>query len=287
VHPMFGTTRRGVQISYKLAGARTPPLTLLPGWMIAHSGSWAHLAQRLAGSARIIRYDSRGTGGSDRPVDPAAYELELLVEDAVAVLDVTGTDRTVLVGNSLGGLLALLLAARYPDRVSGLVLIGANVDLVGGPAAPLQQAIATFTDPPAVADGWSRYNLHSWRRDYPGFVDWFVATALGPEASADDLAEGRVEGLDVGPDVLAATVMGRPGGAGLTARLRRLVAATAALPALVITGDRDDVCPPQWSIILAETMGTTHVVLPGAGHCPHVTRPDEVADLITSFLKET
>ncbi len=74
-------------------------------------------------------FDPRGNGRSGRPEDPAAYVEDEYAADALAVLDATDTERALLVALSLRGPAALILAAEHPDRVTGLVLVGAALDL--------------------------------------------------------------------------------------------------------------------------------------------------------------
>lgn len=93
--------RAGVRIAYEVTGHGDHTLVLLPAWMITNRRMWAAQVAALSGRFRVITFDSRGTGASDRPVDPAAYGVADLVADAVAVLDATGTGRAVLVGNAL------------------------------------------------------------------------------------------------------------------------------------------------------------------------------------------
>jgi pimeloyl-ACP methyl ester carboxylesterase len=279
------TTTDGA-IAYEIVGgtAGSPTLALLPGWMITNRGMWSPLLTRLPPDLRTVRYDSRGTGASNRPTSPQAYGLTHLVADAIGVLDASDTARAIVVGSSLGGLLGVLLAAQRPERVAGLVLIGASVDLAGGEPSPLQRALATFDDRlDGPKEGWARYHRHAWRDDYPGFVEWFVRTALGAGAPAEAVAEGRHQGLDVDPETLAATVAGR--GDSDPALLRRVVAGIGC-PTLVMTGEHDAICPPQWSAVLAEALHTRPVIVPGAGHCPHVTHPDLVAEQMQRFVAE-
>src|SRR5512139_194921 len=96
----------GVRIAYETHGDG-PTVALLPGWMIANRGSWTAQVRRLAPALRVVTYDGRGTGASDRPARPAAYQTGALVGDALAVLAATTAEPAVLVGNSLGGLVGL------------------------------------------------------------------------------------------------------------------------------------------------------------------------------------
>ena len=139
--------RGGVRLAYESAGAGDPAVLLLPAWTITDRRAWDAQTRLLPGRTRVVAYDGRGTGESDRPTEPAAYDPAELVADALAVLDATGTERAVLVGNSLGGLVGLLLAGSHPERVTGLVLIGASVDIDGVTPSALQRAAAGFDAP--------------------------------------------------------------------------------------------------------------------------------------------
>ncbi|MEU4423003.1 alpha/beta hydrolase [Actinoplanes sp. NPDC024001] len=278
---MHGVTKRdGIRIAYQVTGDGERTIVLLPAWMITNRRMWAAQVEALSARFRTVTFDARGSGESDRPLEPAAYEPAELVRDLTAVLDATGTGRALLVGNSFGGLLGCLAAAGQPDRVAGLVLIGPTVDVLGAAPSPLQQAMVRFDDELGNDEGWARYNRRSWDRDYPGFVAWFVETALGADATPEMLAEGIAWGLDNTPEVLAATVAARSG----AAQMRR-VAEAIRCPSLVLTGAEDAICPPHRSRALAEVLGARYLEVPG-GHCPHVTRPAGTAELISAFAAE-
>lgn len=277
--------RDGIAIAYEVGGAGDPAICLLPPWMIVDRRIWKALSARLRGCFRVVSYDARGNGASDRPDRAEAYEVGELVADALAVLDATGARRAVLVGNSLGGLVGYLIAALHPERVAGLVLVGATVNLEGDDRAPFVRALARFEEDLGTDQGWARYNRHSWRRDYQGFVEWFLDIAL---ADGGESAEGRADGIAAAlattPDLLAATVSGRSRvpAADQAAMLSGL-APRISCPVLVIHGDRDAVIPPAWGRVQAETLAAEHVVIPDAGHCPQVTHPAQVAALIEGF----
>jgi pimeloyl-ACP methyl ester carboxylesterase len=280
--------RSGVRIAYEVAGAGEPPVAFLPAWGIADRRMWAAQVEALAPEHRTVAYDSRGTGDSDRPADPAAYDVPTLVGDAAALLDATAPRPAVVVGNSLGGLVGFLLATQRPDLVAGLVLIGGLVDLDGTTPSPLQRAAAAFDDVVTTggADGWWRYNRHEWAGDFPGFVRWFVDTALGAEATDEARADGLAGGLATGAEVLASMAARSRRPQADRAALLRGLAGRVACPVLVVTGDHDAVVPPAWGAAQARVLGARHVVLRGAGHCPHVTRAAETTAALSAFLKE-
>src|SRR5437588_4390043 len=119
--------RDGVKTFYEVFGTGDTTLLLLPAWSIIHSRFWKMQVPYLARHSRVLTFDGRGNGRSDRPGDAAAYDDAEFVADAVAVMDVTGTDRAVVVGFSRGGRIAVQVAAFHPDRVLGAVFIAANV----------------------------------------------------------------------------------------------------------------------------------------------------------------
>ena len=114
-----------VHIAYQVAGIGPRNLVFIPGFIANLELQWeeAHQAaffSRLASFSRLIRFDKRGTGLSDR--DARIPILEERIDDVRAVMDATDTSRAVLMGLSEGGPLALAFAATYPERVEGLLL---------------------------------------------------------------------------------------------------------------------------------------------------------------------
>jgi len=137
--------RDGVRVFYEVYGTGEPTILLLPTWSIIHSRQWKMQIPYLARHCRVVTFDGRGNGRSDRPDDPAAYAEREFAADAVAVLDATETERAVAVGFSMGAQRGLVLAAEHPDRVESIVFVG--------PAVPLgtQSASASSKDARALA----------------------------------------------------------------------------------------------------------------------------------------
>src|SRR5215472_16242459 len=119
----------GVNIGYEVFGDGAPTLLLLPTWTIIHSRCWKSQVPYLADHYRVITFDRPGNGRSDRPDDPNAYTVGAVADQALAVLDATGTDQAVLVSLSQGALEAIKLAADHPDRVLGAALISPALKL--------------------------------------------------------------------------------------------------------------------------------------------------------------
>ena len=105
--------RDGVRLFYEMYGSGEPTVFLLPTWSIVHSRHWKMQIPYLARHCRVITFDGRGNGRSDRP--PAGYGEAEFAADALAVMDATGTERAVIVSLSVGAQPALILAAGHPS----------------------------------------------------------------------------------------------------------------------------------------------------------------------------
>ena len=90
--------RDGVKIFYEVFGAGEPTVLLLPTWSIVHSRLWKMQIPYLARHCRVVTFDGRGNGRSDRPTEPEAYAEPEFAADALAVMDATQTPRAVIVG---------------------------------------------------------------------------------------------------------------------------------------------------------------------------------------------
>jgi pimeloyl-ACP methyl ester carboxylesterase len=247
---------------------------------------WDGQVSELASVARVVSYDFRGSGRSSKPLDPAAYTTAELLADALAVLDATGANPAVLVGNSLGGALAYLLAALHPDRVAGIALLAPTVNITGDADAPLVAAGLRFDEDRGGPDhGWARYNRHAWRRDFAGFVEWFIHTAAPEPHVAAIRRRAMSWGMESNADLLAATVATRVGvPPDEQARTFRTLAGAVRCPVLVMHGERDEVVPPAWGRAVAQALGATFVAHPDAGHCPQLSYPATVNGVLLDFL---
>jgi pimeloyl-ACP methyl ester carboxylesterase len=147
--------RGGVKLHYEVYGSGEPTVLLLPTWSIIHSRHWKMQIPYLARHCRVVTFDGRGNGLSDRP--ETGYDEREFAADALAVMDATGTGRAVIVSLSLGAQRALLLAAGHPDRVAGAVFIAPFLPLaatpVDGPPDPWDVELTTD-------EGWAKWNRH-------------------------------------------------------------------------------------------------------------------------------
>ena len=270
--------RDGVKIFYEVYGDGKATILLLPPWSIVHSRGWKMQIPYLARHYRVITFDPRGNGRSDRPIGAKAYDEREFAADAVAVLDATGSDRAVIVGFSLGAQRSLLLATEHPARVAGVVFIGPAVPLA--PTAPRDQWVAGFNQPRDSYHGWGKYNRHYWLSDYEDFVEFFFSKAYNEPHSTKHHEDAVAWGMDTDPETLVDTHLGP----SLSADDVHALAERVSCPVLVIHGTADAIRTHQAGVALANLLGGTMVSLDGSGHAPHARDPVKVNLLLRDFV---
>ena len=129
-------TSDGVSIAYQVLGEGALDLVVVPGWVSNLDAAWddpdrTDFFRRLAGFSRLILFDKRGTGLSDRVADLPS--LEVRMDDLRAVLDAVGSKRAALFGWSEGGSMCCLFAATYPQRTSALIMCGSYPRMMVAP----------------------------------------------------------------------------------------------------------------------------------------------------------
>jgi pimeloyl-ACP methyl ester carboxylesterase/predicted glycosyltransferase len=271
--------RDGVRSFYEVYGEGEPTVLLMPTWSIVHSRHWKMQIPYLARHCRVVTFDGRGNGRSDRPSDPDAYREEEYVADAVAVMDATSTDRAALVSLSRGAERSLLLAADHPDRVERMVFIAPALPLP--PATPRLKAMQEFSEPQEEFEGWGKWNRHYWVDHYEDFLEFFFSQCLTEPHSTKQREDTVGWGLETDAETLVATA--------LAPRLMDEESVCALLsridcPILVIHGREDAVRPWASGARLAELAGASLTVLEGSGHLPHARDPVKVNLLLREFV---
>jgi pimeloyl-ACP methyl ester carboxylesterase len=269
--------RDGVEIFYEVYGDGATTVLMLPTWSIIHSRCWKMQIPYLARHYRVVTFDPRGNGRSDRPAGPEAYGEREFAADALAVLDTTGTERVVLVGFSMGAQRGLLLAGEHPERIAGAVFIGSAVPL--GPAVPREQWIDDFTRRRDAYEDWDKFNRHYWVSDYGDFLEFCFAEFYNEAHSTKQREDAVAWGLETDPETLVATQLG----SRVEADELRSLAASVRCPVLVIHGTDDAIRPSESGAACADLLGGALVLLHGAGHAPHARDPVKVNVLIKQF----
>jgi len=270
--------RDGVRSFYEVYGEGEPAILLAPSWSIVHSRIWKAQIPYFARRHRVVTFDPRGNGRSDRPPGAGAYSENQMASDLMAVMDASDTNRAVIVSLSLGAQRALIVAAEHPERVAGLVFLG--------PAVPLGEGLpgrdAPFDERLETDDGWAKYNRHFWRRDHRAFLEFFFAQCFTEPHSTKQIEDAVRWGLDSDPETLILTedapALGEDLVRGLCAGIR--------CPTLVIQGDADAVTGLGRGIALAEAIPNARLAtIAGGGHIPNARDPVVVNLLIRDFVQ--
>ncbi len=260
-----------LSIAYRTFGDGGIDLVVVPGFVSHVELLWEHpttarFMRRLSSFARVITFDKRGQGLSDRPAVPPT--LENSMDDLHAVLDAAGSEGAAVFGVSEGGPMSMLFAATYPERVSSLILYGTYAKMVEGP--DFQSGV-----PDSAFDRWAEL----LRRDWGGPVGLGI---WAPTVKGDaEFAEWWARLLRQGTS---------PAGAIALIDLYREIDVRGVLssisaPTLITHRSGDRLVLVDQARYLAEHIpGATYIELPGEDHLPWVGDQDTIIDEIEEFL---
>ena len=262
-----------MNIAYQVVGEGPLDLVFVSGWvsnldLMWEEPSYARFLHRLASFSRLILFDKRGTGLSDRVADADLPTLEARMDDVRAVLDAAGAERAALLGHSEGGPMCLLFAATYPERTVALVLVGTYARRLVGDGYPFGTEPERYDAFLAeIADGWGGPVGLEARApslaDDPRFRTWwsdYLRMSASPGAA---LALTRMNGgIDVRPAL-----------------------GTIGVPTLVVHRRGDRALPVEGARYLAERIRDARLIeLPGDDHLPFVGDQGAILDEIEEFL---
>jgi class 3 adenylate cyclase len=263
----------GLSIAYQVVGSGPIDLVVIPIWVSHLEYAWeepslARFYRRLASFSRLILFDKRGTGLSDRVADAALPTLEERMDDVGAVMDAAGSERAAIFGMHEGGAMSALYAATHPERVSALVAFGMFASRLEAPDYPW---------------GWTPERRQEWltemERTWGGPVG---LTEVAPSVAGDArFARWWSTYLRLGSS---------PGAAVALARMNSEIDIRDVLPAVHVptlllhrTGDRRvAVAEARW--IADRIPGARLVELPGEDHLPWVGEQDALLDEVEEFL---
>src|SRR4051812_8050233 len=273
----------GVRIAWDEFGSGDPTIVLLPSAPIIHSRQWKGQIHFLSRSWRVVTFDGRGHGRADRPVTSEAYQDDRFVEDLMAVLDATGTERAVLVGLCGDGVWrSIRLAAEQPRRVLGIVAFAVGVPRLSPPQPHYVEAAATFDEELPTSDGWAKQNRHHWLRDYGDYATFFFGQMTTEPHSSKAIEDAAGWALDGSVEAMLAE-----NGADFPWDVDTIEAKIRSVrcPMLLVHGTEDRCQPIDRARRLAELTGAPLVEVAGANHMIPGRHPVLANLLIRDFVR--
>jgi pimeloyl-ACP methyl ester carboxylesterase len=261
-----------LSIAYQVVGDGPLDVVFVPGFVSNVEWGWElrpwrEAWSRIASYARLIAFDKRGTGLSDRT--ERLPTLEERMDDVRAVMDAAGSERAALVGISEGGPMSLLFAATYPDRTTALVLWASFARSTQAPDYP----VGVPADLAEMTFGLTEERWGSGR------VIRAVAFHDAPRDEATLRLLARAERNAATPSMAAAALR-----FGAACDVRGVLPAIS-VPTVVIHRTGDRLIPVECGRYLAEHIpGAKYIELPGDFHLSAIGRDEEVADEIEEFL---
>ena len=249
-------------LNYLLEGPEDAPVLVLSNSLGTAMEMWDAQAPALRERFRLLRYDTRGHGGS--PAPPGPYEIGDLGRDVIHLLDRLGIERASFCGLSVGGMTGMWLAAEAPERVERLVLLCTSALL--GPKSVWDGRIATATERgmATLVDGViERWFTPAFRAENPEVVGKMARTLRETDPGGYAGCCSAIRDMD------------------LRDRLPSIEA-----PTLVVSGAEDPATPPKHGRLIRDAIPDARFeVVPDAAHIANVERPEEITQLILTHLE--
>jgi pimeloyl-ACP methyl ester carboxylesterase len=263
-----------LNIAYQVVGDGPLDLVLVHGWVQSFDAGWEiepieRFYRRLASFSRLILFDKRGTGLSDRVPPDDLPTLETRMDDMRAVMDAVGVERAAVMGHSEGGSMAALFAATYPERTQALVMIGSAARVRWAPDYPIgatDEEIEALVQ--SILDGWGTEVIRS------------LLEQLAPSVADDEAL--------VQAQTRAAMRAASPAAAAALTRMSSMIDIRHVLPAIrvptLVLHRTDEVLAEASRYVGARIPGARVVEFPGADHMPWLGDQDAPLDEIEEFL---
>ena len=258
-------TANGISINCEIDGPATAPWVVFSNSLATNISMWEPQVAAFKDHFRMLRYDQRGHGGTDAPA--GRYTFDLLIADALALLDALAIERPHWVGLSMGGATGLGMAERYPDRLDRVVVCD-----------------TACASTPASAQQWEERIAIIAKQGIEALVEptvrrWHPAEAVAANAPQIDKVRAMIRTTPAN------------GFIGCSAALAdhdfRSEIATVTRPVLFLVGDKDGVNPAAMQELHAALPGSQYVELAGAGHISNLDQPAAFNRAIKGFLAES
>lgn len=242
----------GIEIGYDIAGSGDPVL-FTHGYQ-ASRAMWEAQAKAVAERYTAITWDLRGHGESATPDDQSLYSHELMLGDMLALLDVAGAERAVLVGHSLGGYASLLFRLQFPQRVRALVLFGSG---------------------PGYRDAEARQGWNDMAERFASSVEKRGLEILQKASAEVSGARHR-----------SARALAHAARGMLAQKDSSVMDTIAAIsvPTLVLIGSEDKPFIGSSEYMAKKIPGAELVVIEGAGHAASIEKPEAFNEALLGFL---
>jgi pimeloyl-ACP methyl ester carboxylesterase len=262
---MPDVTVNGLKLHYEAAGQGDTTLVCLHG-ISSNSRSWRHQLAGLAERYRVIAWDAPGYGRSDDP--PGPFAMSYFADQLAGLLAALGLEKAVIVGLSMGGVVAQEFYRRHASKVSALVLADTNT---GGGARPEQERNARLEARLKAIETLTPAEMARQR----------APNLLSPSASPELVREVEAMISEIHP-------LGfRYAAIALDGADTREVLPNITVPALVLWGDQDTVTPlAEAQTLHAAIPGAQLEIIPGAGHLSNLEQPATFNRLVTAFFNK-
>jgi 3-oxoadipate enol-lactonase len=263
--PSFHVEAAGISFHCRIDGPEGAPWLVFSNSLMTNLSLWDEQIAAFAGEYRILRYDQRGHGATAMPAGPCTFDL--LVDDAVALLDVLRIERAVFIGVSMGAATALRLAARYPQRLAGIVVSD-------GQWASPATAKAMWNERIDIALAHGMEALVE-----PTVGRWFTPDFLAAKAPQLEQVRNMIR---------TTSLEGFVGcGRALQEYDFRPSLAAFSVPALLVVGAADGALPQVMAQMHRALAGSTFVEIANAGHLPNIERPQSFNQALAGFLQSS
>jgi 3-oxoadipate enol-lactonase len=252
----------GINIHYRIDGRGEAPWLMFSNSLATDLSMWDGQSAYFGQRYRVLRYDQRGHGQTEAP--EGRYSFDTLIQDAVALMDALGIERSHFCGLSMGGATAMGMVQRQPNRLDKVIVC--DSPCASSPATAQQWedriGIARSQGMTALAD--------------PTIARWFPADTV----AANPPHIGKVRQM-----ILATPVSGFIGcAAALADHDFRSKIGQVMRPVLFLVGEKDGPAPAAMRQVHSDLPGSRFVELPGAGHISNLDRPDLFNRAVEDFL---
>ncbi len=258
------TRANGINIHYELEGPESAPVVTLSHSLATDFSMWDSQTAVLKSGYRILRYDTRGHGGTDIPEGP--YTLEHLAEDIKALLQALGIPKTHFMGISMGGMIAQVLALKYPGLLRSLILCDTSSRIP-------EESLPIWEERIELAQEQGMDSLVESTMER-----WFTAAFRRTPLPVHDKIRGMIRATPVkGYIGCSRAIMGL----NLTERLIEIT-----LPTLIVVGEEDPGTPVSASqAIHKQIEGSELVILKSAAHLSNIEQQDAFNTAMLDFLR--